>query len=141
MDERIVRRMATPAIRPPTIMTPLRVRAIRDGLSLVGVALLALIAVSAAGGDAHAYWSFSAGHPYAGVVGTSDAFLYSPPAALSLLPLHLLPWQIFRLLVCAVEFGALVYLVGPWALAFSALYPVAMEFSGSPAESVGALTC
>ena len=121
--------MAALAIRPSAALTPLRVRAIRDGLSLVGLGLVAVLVIRGSGDDAHAYWSLNATDPYRALVGGDDAFLYSPVAALVASPFHLLPFQAFRLLLTTAEIGALIYLVGPWALAAVAFLPVAQELS------------
>jgi hypothetical protein len=104
-------------------------RAARDGLSLVGAFMTALLVIGAPGGDAHAYWSVNAAHPYSAQAGVPGAFLYSPVAALVALLFQLLPFAAFRLLVMAAELGALVYLAGPWALALAALFPVMLELA------------
>ena len=129
MDERIVRGMATPAIRRPAVLAPLQVRAIRDGLTIAGaLALLALIPLGH-GGDIHAYWAVSAVDPYGLRPADTDAFLYSPVAALAALPLHLLPFEVVRIAWLAVNVACLAYLLGPLALASIALYPVWTELS------------
>lgn len=104
-------------------------RAGRDGFSVVGAVLLAVVLVSGSGGDAHAYWSFSAADPYSGPVGTPNGFLYSPVAALVLLPLHLLSFPAFRLVLLAAEFAALAWLARSWTLVALVFVPVAVELS------------
>jgi Glycosyltransferase family 87 len=105
-------------------LTPLRIRAVRDGFSVLGLLALAWAALFAPGADVHTYWSFDVAHPYGAVVGTADAFLYSPVAALVALPFHALPFGLVRLLLMALDVICLVYLAGAWAIALIALPPV-----------------
>ncbi len=103
-------------------------RAARDGLTLVGLAVLVLVAFASPGVDVHAYWSVNPAHPYGALIGAQDAFLYSPVAALAALPLRLLSFGAARILFIGLDLACLVYLAGPWALALVVLFPpVALE--------------
>lgn len=116
-------------LRASSVLTLSRRRAARDGLSLVGLAILAQIVVSAAGNDARAYWAFSAADPYHGTVGSPDAFLYSPAAALAVLPLHQLPWPVFRLALLATSLASLAWMTRRWAFAWVVFVPVALDLA------------
>lgn len=110
-----------------------RLRAVRDGLALVGLAVIALVAVAGTGTDATSYWSLDLRDPYAAATGSltgTDAFRYAPPVAFVLAPLGSLPFEAFRLLWLALGVISLVVLAG-WrtGLALAALYPVALELS------------
>lgn len=115
------------------VLSPARVRAARDGLALVGAALLVLLILYGPGTDATSYWSFNLAHPYGAATRSltgTDAFRYAPPLAYVFLPFHALPFDTFRVLWMAIEFGCLVALVGwRWALALVAIYPVTLELS------------
>jgi hypothetical protein len=113
--------MATAFVR---VLTPIRIRAVRDGLSVLGVIALAWVVLYAHPDDVHAYWSFSSADPYGASIGGANAFLYSPVAALVALPFHVLPFWVVRLLLVAADVTCLAYLAGPWALALLALPPV-----------------
>ena len=106
------------------LVTPLRVRAVRDGLSILGLIAFAWAILFAHPDDVRTYWSFSSADPYGSYIGGVHAFLYSPVAALVALPFHLLPFEVVRLLLAAADVACLVYLAGPWALALVALPPV-----------------
>ena len=108
---------------------PVLRRAVHDGLTLVGLGVLLALIVWSPGSDAHAYWNFSPARPYTGLEGDPAVFMYSPVAALASLPFHLLPFDVFRLLMIAVDMACLLYLTGPWALAMLALYPVTLDVS------------
>lgn len=109
--------------------TPARRRALRDGLSIVGVLLLVGLYVGGGdpGYDAYAYWRAAQGDPYE-VAGGLGAFHYSPVALVVFLPLGLLPWPAAYWVVAGLNFAALVWLTGRWALAWLAFLPVASEF-------------
>jgi Glycosyltransferase family 87 len=108
---------------------PVVQRAVHDGLTLVGLAVLVLLVIWSPGSDAHAYWNFTPAQPYSGLEGDSGVFMYSPVAALASLPFHLMPFNVFRLLMIAVDMACLIYLTGSWALAMLALYPVTLDVS------------
>ena len=93
-------------------------------LSAAGAALLIAVVVQGPSRDFRAYWGFNPSDPYSGVLGTPSAFLYSPVAGLTALPLHLLPFGVARLLWLALELACLVYLLGPWALAALLFVPI-----------------
>ena len=46
-------------------------------------------------GDAHAYWAVDIANPWSRPVATTDAFTYSPPAALFFSVLGRLPFEVF----------------------------------------------
>ncbi len=118
------RRAMVPTDVIARVATPLRVRAVRDGLSVLGVIALAWTVLYAPSADVHAYWAFTPGHPYGADLGYEDAFLYSPVIALLVLPFHALPFALVRLLLMAADVACLLYLAGPWAFAVLALPPV-----------------
>ena len=109
---------------PSRVLTPLRIRAVRDGLSVLGVIALVWVVLYAHPDDVHAYWSFSLADPYGSSIGGVNAFLYSPVAALLVLPLHVLPFEVVRLLLVAADVACLLYLAGSWGFALLALPPV-----------------
>ena len=118
-----------PADRPAArlsqaLLTPLRVRALRDGLSILGLIALVWTVLFAHPDDVRTYWSFHLAAPYGSHIGGANAFLYSPVAALVALPFHALPFEAVRLLLVAADVACLVFLAGPWALAVLALPPV-----------------
>jgi hypothetical protein len=108
--------------------TPLRRRAIRDGLSVVGIlVLIGLFVIGRDPGyDAYGYWRAVQGDPYGQVIGLG-AFHYSPVALVAFAPLGLLPGPVAYWVVAASSFAALVWLTGRWALAWLAFFPVASE--------------
>ena len=78
-------------------------------------------------GDAHAYWAVDLANPYSRPVATTDAFTYSPPAALFFAVLGQLPFEVFEALWTLLIGFALLWLTGPWALAFLVLPVVASD--------------
>ena len=78
-------------------------------------------------GDAHAYWAVDLANPYTRPVATQDAFTYPPPAALFFALLGQLPFQLFEALWTLLIGFALLWLTGPWALAFLVLPVVASD--------------
>ncbi len=112
------------AARIRQVLTPVRVRAVRDGLSILGVVALAWVLLYAHPDDVHTYWSFNTSDPYGSSLGSANAFLYSPAAALVALPFHWLPFEAARLLLVAADLACLVYLARSWAFAVLALPPV-----------------
>ena len=126
--------LVTSARRAGTwLARPSRARAGRDGLALVGAAVLVLLALYGPGTDATSYWSFDLAHPYAAATQSltgADAFRYAPPLAYAFLPFHVLSFEAFRIVWMAIEFACLAALVGwRWALALVAIYPVTLELS------------
>lgn len=91
----------------------------RDGLLVVGLSAGLLQAIGAIPGshDAAIYWSASLDQLYpvrwdtAGAPGVAG-FLYPPPLALVLVPLHVLPWPIVQVAWTTVLFGCLWLLAG-----------------------------
>lgn len=77
------------------------------------------ISVDSVGADAHAYWlSGHALNPYGRAPGSRDAFLYSPPFALAIRPLALLPWPVFFSLWAAIEASVIAWLLKPLGFAW-----------------------
>jgi hypothetical protein len=109
-------------------VTPQRVRAIRHGLLLAGLAVLATILVQAwftgsdasAGEayDARAYWEAAHGEPYARpVLGAPVAYYYSPAFLQVFWPLLALPFPLFLAGWYVLNSAALVAVVR-WVLPF-----------------------
>lgn len=99
-------------------LTPQRRRAIRDGLTLVGVLGIAqqFIQTVAQGGgaDQPAYWGFHLDTLYQGsALGGQAARLYSPAFFQLIAPLSNLPYAWFVTLWAAIALAALVWIVGP----------------------------
>jgi hypothetical protein len=65
--------------------------------------------------DAHAYWAMNRAEPYRLPVGTDDAFLYSPVAALLNVPLTFLPWHVYAAVLAVASMLALYRIAGPWS--------------------------
>ena len=107
---------------------PVVIRAIRDGLSIAGVLLLAVTFVvgGSPGYDFYAYWSVDPADPYAVKEGFG-AFHYAPPLVWLAGPLKLVPWPLAFWIWFAILFGVLVWLARDWALAWLAFPPVATE--------------
>jgi hypothetical protein len=78
-------------------------------------------------GDAHAYWAVDLANPYSRPIATQDAFTYTPPAALFFSVLGHLPFEVFEALWTLLLGFALLWLTGPWALAFLVLPVVASD--------------
>ena len=78
-------------------------------------------------GDAHAYWAVDVLDPYTRPVATTDAFTYSPPAALFFGVLGQLPFEVFEAIWTLLIGFALLWLTGPWALAFLVVPVVASD--------------
>jgi hypothetical protein len=78
-------------------------------------------------GDAHAYWVVNLADPYTRPVATQDAFTYPPPAALFFAVLGQLPFEVFEAIWTLLIGFALLWLTGPWALAFLVLPVVASD--------------
>ena len=78
-------------------------------------------------GDAHAYWAVDLANPYTRPVATQDAFTYPPPAALFFAMLGQLPFEVFEAIWTLAIGFALLWLTGPWALAFLVLPVVASD--------------
>lgn len=109
-------------------LTPSRIRAIRDGLSLAGIGLLIVTFGSPGtiGYDAFAYWRAANGELYAVDEGFG-AFHYAPPFVWLFAPLAWIPWPAFYGAWLALEVASLVWLARRWSLAALALVPVASE--------------
>ena len=81
---------------------------------LVGIVLLRPFGAD----DAHAYWSVNLADPYTRPIATADAFTYPPPAALFFSIFGRLPFEVFQAIWTLLIGFALLWLTGPWALAF-----------------------
>jgi hypothetical protein len=78
--------------------------------------------------DLHAYWDTRDGFAYATATPYRiGAFLYAPAFAQALLPLTLLPWQLFAGAWTALIVAVYVWLVGRWAFPVVLAVPVALE--------------
>lgn len=96
-------------------------------LAFVVVLVLFTILRPIPAGDAHAYWAVDLANPYTRPVATQDAFTYPPPAALFFAVLGQLPFGVFEALWTLLIGFALLWLTGPWALAFLVLPVVASD--------------
>ena len=88
--------------------------------AFVVVLLVVAVLRPTAAGDAHAYWMVDITDPYTRPVATQDAFTYPPPAALLFAGLRAvtLNFQVFEAIWTLLIGFALLWLTGPWALAF-----------------------
>jgi hypothetical protein len=100
-------------------------RALRLAFVVVLVVFTILRPVPA--GDAHAYWAVDLANPYTRPVATQDAFTYPPPAALFFGVFGQLPFPVFEAIWTIAIGLALLWLTGPWALAFLVLPVVASD--------------
>ena len=78
-------------------------------------------------GDAHAYWSVNLADPYTRPIATPDAFTYPPPAAVFFALLGKLPFEVFQAIWTLLIGFALLWLTGPWGLAFLVIPVVASD--------------
>jgi len=78
-------------------------------------------------GDAHAYWAVDLADPYGRPVATQDAFTYPPPAAIAFSILGRLPFEVFEAGWTLLIGLALLWLTGPFALAFLVIPVVASD--------------
>jgi hypothetical protein len=106
-------------------------RAIRDGLSIAGLAVLFITMRGGGQGyDFFAYWSVDPANPYAvrdGAGGTFGVYHYTPPLVWLAGPLKLIQWPLAYWIWFAILFAVLVWLARDWALAWLAFPPVAAE--------------
>lgn len=100
-------------------------RALR--IAFVIVLVVFTIARPVSAGDAHAYWAVDLANPYSRAVATPDAFTYPPPAALFFAVLGQLPFEVFQAGWTLLIGFALLWLTGPWALAFLVIPVVASD--------------
>lgn len=103
------------------LLTPPRRRAVRDGLTLVGVLGVAeqflQTVIQGGGPDQPAYWGFHLDSLYQGAaLGGPAARLYSPAFFQLVAPLSNLPYVWFVALWAAIASAALIWIVrpGPW---------------------------
>jgi hypothetical protein len=107
-------------------LTPIRRRALRDGLVVGGIAAavtagllsygVGISGTGVAAIDAHAYWLNRPPVTYGPLAGTDNAYLYSPAFAQLLAPLTLLPWPAFLALWLTGLLLVLRWLTGPLLL-------------------------
>ncbi len=95
--------------------------------AFVVVLIVFTIARPVPAGDAHAYWAVNVADPYTRPIATTDAFTYPPPAALFFGLLGQLPFEVFQAGWTLLIGLALLWLVGPWALAFLVIPVVASD--------------
>jgi hypothetical protein len=114
-------------------MTNQRRRAIRDGLTLAGLAFAVYLFVVVApqartfGFDALSYWGYSLDDPYRLTHGTMGSFVYSPVVARAFAPFSALAWIDFLWLWTAVLVATALWLGGRYWLLVLAFPPVAVE--------------
>jgi Glycosyltransferase family 87 len=106
-----------------------RRRQIDVALRLAFVVVLVVFTVfrPTTAGDAHAYWAVNLADPYTRPIATPDAFTYPPPAALFFAILGKLPFEVFQAIWTLLIGFALLWLAGPWALAFLVIPVVASD--------------
>ena len=116
-------------------LSPTAIRALRDGLVVVGWLFLVYLFVIVApvqgtvGFDAFAFWSVDPADPYQGAVGGLGSFNYSPPIARLFGVFGTFPWLSFLWVWLALLVGTIIWL-GRWSvrvLWILALPPVAVE--------------
>jgi len=100
-------------------------RALR--LAFVVVLVMFTVMRPTPAGDAHAYWLVDLLNPYSRPVATQDAFTYPPPAALFFSILGRLPFEVFEAGWTLLIGFALLWLTGPFALAFLVVPVVASD--------------
>jgi hypothetical protein len=93
----------------------------------VAVLLAFVILRPVPAGDAHAYWAVDLADPYDRPVATQDAFTYPPPAAILFSILGRLPFEVFEAGWTLLIGLALLWLTGPFALAFLVIPVVASD--------------
>ena len=123
----------------PAWLTPIRRRALRDGLWLVAVvALVAYLGLFVlphwVGLDGHAYWQAwqGPGGLYAAPPASTDAYLYAPVFAQVIRPLALLSWPGFLAVWMALQAAVFAWLLRPlpgrWlVVAYLACLPEVLE--------------
>ena len=110
-----------------------RGRALRDGLTIAGLAFAAYLLLVVApvagtvGFDAYAYWSVDLAHPFARVAGELGAFTYTPIAARLFAPAAALSWPAFWWLWTATLVATAIWLGWRRTLIVLAFPPVAIE--------------
>jgi glycosyl transferase family 87 len=113
--------------------SPIVRRALRDGLTVAGLAFSAYLFLVVAptagtfGFDAYAYWSLDLANPYVVPAGTFGAFTYTPVIARLFAPFGLLSWPAFVWLWSALLVGTVGWLGWRSALIVLAFPPVALE--------------
>lgn len=103
-------RLAAPRIRPDVS---------RDALLMVGVlaGIAQVLGVIPVPHDALAYWTADLRHLYPAswlVVNPTNGYVYPPPLAQLMAPLHMLPWAVFVVAWTTALFGALWLMTGRW---------------------------
>lgn len=114
---------------------PARMRAVRQGLAIVGLLALPYIVWvnrerSLFGFDAHAYWAVDLSNLYGASTGNTsdlDAFRYTPAAGQAFAIFHVIPWELFFALWFAAMIAALIWLTGRTWLVLLAFPPIPLE--------------
>lgn len=123
--------MTNPPVTNPgsTNVLGRRARLLDRGLRAAFVVVLVLFTIfrPVPAGDAHAYWAVNLADPYTRPIATTDAFTYPPPAAIVFAVLGQLPFEVFQALWTLLIGLALLWLAGPWALAFLVIPVVASD--------------
>lgn len=101
-------------------------RSVAIGIS-IAVWIAALVWMTPAAKDAHAYFVADPLHPYGPAVGADDAFPYSPAFSQAIEPLRGLGWDAFRTALRATNITALVAFTGPAAGVFAFIDPTMLE--------------
>lgn len=129
----LAQRVPAFSVRLPASPRERRIRALRDGLSIAGLFVLAWFIIRWYpwwfGYDAHAYWGVNPLSPYH-FDGTPDqfgAFRYSPAAAQVAALFSLLPWPVFATCWIGVLAVAVAWIGGEWSLAILAFVPVVWD--------------
>ena len=118
-----------------TRLGPARMRAVRQGLTIVGLLALPYIIWanrerSLFGFDAHAYWAVDLSNLYGASTGNTsdlDAFRYTPAAGQAFAIFHVIPWELFFALWFAAMIAALIWLTGRTWLLLLAFPPIPLE--------------
>jgi hypothetical protein len=110
-------------------LSPTRIRAIREGLSIAGVICLAYFWSRGwpnPGIDSFASWNVDASAPYDfnGDPYQFGAFRYSPAAAQAFQLLNWLPWEAFFWTWLGILFGAVLYIGRWWGVALLIFPPL-----------------
>jgi Glycosyltransferase family 87 len=89
----------------------------RDGLLLMGamLGLAQAIGLSPQAFDAAFYWNPPLDHLYPAHWGLQGGYLYPPPLAVGLAPLHVFGWGAFEVVWSTLQFGALWVMARRWA--------------------------
>jgi hypothetical protein len=121
--------MATPVAMPERLRARVPWRAVRDALTVAGIAYIAMVWLRVAPYappvpdygpmfDARGFWIAWEGGLYDIPWRTNEAYVYSPAFAQILWPFTLLPWPIFAGAWTLAAIGCLFWMRVPWMIAF-----------------------